>query len=109
MRAILIDSFGGAEQLYIGQWPKPHPGKKEILVRVEATALNRADILQRQGAYPPPEGESTIMGLEMAGVVEHVGEGVTKWKPGDAACGLLAGGGYAEYAIIHEDVALPIP
>ena len=109
MQAILIESFGGPEQLYIGEWPKPHPGVHEILVKVEATALNRADILQREGKYPPPEGESTVLGLEMAGIVESVGPGVTKWKPGDAACGLLGGGGYAEYAVIHQDVALPVP
>lgn len=109
MHAILIESFGGPDQLYIGEWPKPHPGIHEILVRVEATALNRADILQREGKYPPPEGESTILGLEMAGVVESVGQGVAKWKPGDAVCGLLGGGGYAEYAVIHEDLALPVP
>ncbi|MCO6476107.1 MAG: NAD(P)H-quinone oxidoreductase [Phaeodactylibacter sp.] len=109
MRAVLIESFGGPDQLYIGEWPKPHPGIHEILVRVEATALNRADILQREGKYPPPEGESTVLGLEMAGVVESVGQGVAKWKPGDAVCGLLGGGGYAEYAVIHEDLALPVP
>ena len=95
--------------MYIGEWPKPHPGPDEILVRVEATALNRADILQREGKYPPPEGESPILGLEMAGVVENAGRGVTKWKPGDAVCGLLAGGGYAEYVTIHKDMALPVP
>ncbi len=109
MHAILIESFGGPGQLYIGEWPKPHPGIHEILVRVEATALNRADILQREGKYPPPEGESTVLGLEMAGVIESVGQGVTKWRPGDAVCGLLGGGGYAEYAVIHEDLALPVP
>ena len=109
MHAILIESFGGPEQMYIGEWPKPHPGPQEVLVKVEATALNRADILQREGKYPPPHGESTIMGLEMAGTVESVGQGVTKWKPGQAVCGLLAGGGYAEYAVIHESMALPIP
>lgn len=109
MQAVLIESFGGPEHLYIGEWPKPHPGPHEILVKVEATALNRADLLQRQGKYPPPEGESPVMGLEIAGVVESIGQGVTHWKPGDAVCGLLAGGGYAEYAAIHEDLALPIP
>ena len=80
MQAILLDSFGGPEQMYTGEWPKPHPGSHELLVKVEATALNRADILQRQGKYPPPEGASPIMGLEMAGVVESVGTGVTAWK-----------------------------
>lgn len=95
--------------MYIGEWPRPHPGPGEILARVEATALNRADLLQREGKYPPPEGESTVLGLEMAGIVESVGQGVTKWKPGDAVCGLLGGGGYAEYAVIHEDMALPVP
>ena len=109
MRAIQMQAFGGPEHLYIGEWMKPHPRPREILVRVGATALNRADILQRQGKYPPPEGESPILGLEMAGVVEAVGEAAGRWRPGDRVCGLLGGGGYAEYAVIREDIALPVP
>ncbi len=109
MRAIQIHQFGSAEELYLGDFPTPDPAAHEIRVKVKATALNRADLLQREGKYPPPPGESPIMGLEIAGEVEQLGEKVTKWKIGDRVCGLLAGGGYAEYAVIHEDVAMPIP
>lgn len=109
MKAVLLKAFGAAENLYIGDWEKPQPKDHEILVQVKATALNRADTLQRKGAYPPPAGASTILGLEIAGVVSAIGKSVTKWKVGDKVCGLLAGGGYAEYATIHESIALPIP
>jgi len=109
MRAIITEKFGGAENLKIGEHPTPSPGEHEVLVEVQATALNRADLMQRQGKYPPPPGESEILGLEMAGVVSEVGEKVEKWQPGNRVCGLLAGGGYAEYAVIHEDMAMPIP
>lgn len=109
MKAVLIKEFGGPEQLYIGEWEKPVPAPKEILVKVVATALNRADTLQRKGAYPPPPGASPILGLEMAGVVEAVGSEVHLWKKGDQVCGLLGGGGYAEYTTIHEALALPVP
>jgi tumor protein p53-inducible protein 3 len=109
MRALQIKAFGGPEQLYLGHWPTPEPGEREILVKVEATALNRADSLQRQGKYPPPAGESPILGLEMAGRVSARGAGASKWGIGDAICGLLGGGGYAEYAVIHEDLAMPVP
>lgn len=109
MKAVTIKSFGNPEQMTIEEVDPPIPGAREILVEVEATALNRADLLQRQGKYPPPEGESDIMGLEMAGVVKKVGVEVKKWKVGDAVCGLLPGGGYAQLAKIHEDMALPLP
>ena len=109
MKAVLLKSFGDAHQMYIGDTEKPQPKTNEILVKVHATALNRADTLQRKGAYPPPSGASTIMGLEMAGEVVQLGAGTSKWKIGDKVCGLLAGGGYAEYVNIHEAMALPIP
>ena len=109
MKAILVQESGSASQLVMGSWPTPRPGKQEILVKVAATALNRADILQRRGKYPPPEGASPILGLEMAGEVIEVGKSVSQWKVGDRVCGLLAGGGYAEFAVIHEDMALAIP
>ena len=80
MKAIQIKEFGGPEQLFIGDWKKPTPGLSEILVKVEATALNRADTLQRKGNYPPPKGASPILGLEMAGTVDTIGPGVTHWK-----------------------------
>lgn len=109
MKAILLKGFGAPEQMYIGDTEKPQAKAHEILVKVHATALNRADTLQRKGFYPPPPGASTIMGLEMAGEVAEIGSAVERWKVGDKVCGLLAGGGYAAYATIDERVALPIP
>ncbi len=108
MKAVLFDAFGGPEVLYLGETEQPRPGPGELLVRVRATALNRADTLQRRGLYPPPPGESSILGLEMAGEVAETGPGVQKWKVGDAVCSLLGGGGYAEYAVIPENMALPV-
>lgn len=109
MRAVLVRSPGGPEELTLGEWPRPSPGEQELLVKVGASALNRADILQRQGKYPPPAGESPVLGLEMAGTVVATGSQVSSWKVGDRVCGLLAGGGYAEYAVLHEKMALPVP
>lgn len=109
MKAVIIDEFGGPEMLKIGEWPNPKPGKKDLLVKIVATALNRADTLQRKGLYPPPLGESPILGLEMAGEVVEIGREVSQWKVGDRVCGLLGGGGYAQYACISEDMAMPIP
>ena len=87
----------------------PTPGVGEILIRNHATAVNRADLVQRAGAYPPPPGASPILGLECAGVVEAVGEGVGRYAVGDEVCALLAGGGYAEYVVCPAGQALPIP
>lgn len=109
MKAVQVKAFGGPEQLYIGEWEKPQPGPEEILVQVEATAVNRADTLQRRGKYPPPEGESPILGLEMAGTVVERGAQAHRWEVGDRVCGLLGGGGYAEFAAIPERLALPVP
>jgi NADPH:quinone reductase-like Zn-dependent oxidoreductase len=109
MRAIQFHQFGSPDELFIGEFPTPEPSDDQIRIRVRATALNRADLLQREGKYPPPAGESPILGLEIAGEVEKLGSKVQKWKIGDRVCGLLAGGGYAEYAVIHEDMAMPIP
>lgn len=89
--------------------PTPETGDHDILVKVSATALNRADTLQRKGLYPPPPGESSVLGLEIAGTVVSCGTAVSRWKPGDRVCGLLGGGGYAEYASIHEEMAIPVP
>lgn len=108
MRAVVVDEPGGPEQLKIGEVEKPAPREDEVLVRVRATALNRADLMQREGKYPPPEGASPIMGLEMAGAVEAVGRDCPTWNVGDRVCGLLPGGGYAEYAVIHRDLAIPL-
>jgi putative PIG3 family NAD(P)H quinone oxidoreductase len=109
MQAVTVKKFGSAEKMILDSFPKPHPSENEILVKVEATALNRADILQREGKYPPPKGASPIMGLELAGSVVELGESVEKWNVGDRIFGLLPGGGYAEYALIHQDMALPVP
>ncbi|MBO1005340.1 NAD(P)H-quinone oxidoreductase [Pseudogracilibacillus auburnensis] len=106
MKAILIDDN---EKLYIGKTDKPIFKENELLVKVKATALNRADLLQKRGLYPPPEGASTILGLEMSGVVEEVGENVEGWNKGDRVCALLPGGGYAEYVSIPAEMAIPIP
>ncbi len=109
MKAIVVEKPGGIEQLKLSDYPKPPCGETEILVKVKATALNRADIMQREGKYPPPVGASSILGLEIAGIVESVGAKVFKWKSGDKVFGLIPGGGYAEYAIINENMAIEIP
>lgn len=93
----------------MGEYPAPMPGDYELLVRIEATALNRADLLQKSGKYPAPEGVSPILGLEMAGVVVETGSQVTRYETGDHIFGLLPGGGYAEYCVIHERMAMYQP
>jgi putative PIG3 family NAD(P)H quinone oxidoreductase len=87
----------------------PQPAAGEVLIKIAASAVNRADLLQRRGFYPPPPGASEIIGLECAGEIAALGEGVTRWKLGDRVCALLAGGGYAEYTVAHEGSVLPIP
>ncbi|MEO1260073.1 MAG: NAD(P)H-quinone oxidoreductase [Bacteroidota bacterium] len=109
MKAVLLKQFGGIGELYIGDAPVPEISAQEVLVKVGATALNRADLLQRKGLYPPPPGESEIIGLEMAGVIENCGSEVKNWKTGDRVFALLAGGGYAEYVRVHQDMLMPIP
>ncbi|MDO4784040.1 MAG: NAD(P)H-quinone oxidoreductase [Propionibacteriaceae bacterium] len=99
MRAVTTPSFGGPEVLQIGDLPVPVPGPGEVLVRTVAAGVNRADLLQRQGHYPPPKGESEVLGLEASGVIEALGEGVTGFAAGDEVVALLAGGGYAEYFV----------
>ncbi|MEJ2536362.1 MAG: NAD(P)H-quinone oxidoreductase [Calditrichia bacterium] len=106
MKAVLVKS---GEQMIIGDAPTPVPNEDEILVQVKASAVNRADILQRKGLYPPPKGESPVMGLEMAGIITKVGKNCTGWKKGDRVFGLLAGGGYAQYVKIHRKMAIKIP
>ena len=105
----MLKDFGDVDQLYLGETEAPALLDHSIRVKVVATALNRADTLQRKGFYPPPPGASSVLGLEMAGDVIEVGDKVTKWKIGDRVFGLLAGGGYAEQVVIHEDVAMPMP
>jgi putative PIG3 family NAD(P)H quinone oxidoreductase len=109
MQAVIVENPGGPEELAIGEVPTPEPSANELLIRVEAAAVNRADVFQREGRYPPPEGASEILGLDAAGRVEAVGEGVERFGPGDRVFGLLPGGGYAEYAVIHEDMAMRTP
>ena len=109
MKAIRLKQFGSPENLYLGEFDTPKITENEVLVKVGATALNRADTLQRKGNYPPPKGASPILGLEMAGEVVQIGAKVTHWKVGNKVWGLLAGGGYAEYVAIHEAMAMPIP
>lgn len=109
MKAVLIDRPGDETVLRIGDAPEPVLSAGELRLRVAATAVNRADLLQRQGHYPPPPGASSILGLECAGTVLEVGEGVTDWKPGDRAMALLAGGGYAEQVVVHAGSALRVP
>ncbi len=108
MKALLIDESPDKPVMKPGEHPTPEPGEKELLVKIRATALNRADLMQKAGKYPPPKGASPILGLEMAGIVEEVGNGVTSFQKGDRVCGLLSGGGYAEYCTIHEELAIPI-
>lgn len=106
MKAILTDPAGA---LRWADTPTPVPAPGEVRIRVHATAVNRADLLQREGRYPPPPGASPVLGLECAGMVDAVGEGVARWRPGDAVCALLAGGGYAEYACVDARHCLPVP
>lgn len=109
MRAVEISAPGGPEVLKIAERPVPECGPDQILIRVAAAGVNRPDCMQRAGAYPAPPGASDLPGLEAAGEVVATGDAVTRWKVGDQVCALLAGGGYAEYAVTHEDHALAVP
>ena len=109
MRAVEITTPGGPEVLVAGERPVPAPGPDEILIRIAAAGVNRPDCLQRAGAYPPPPGASDLPGLEAAGEVAAIGANVDRWAVGDRVCALLAGGGYAEYAVTHQDHALSVP
>lgn len=110
MRAIGIDGGSGpAEALRMIELPDPTPGSGEILIAVAAAGVNRPDLLQRAGLYPAPPGASPIPGLEIAGTVQATGAGVERWKVGDRVCALLAGGGYAEQAVVDARHALPVP
>ena len=109
MKAVTQNGAGGPEVLRVSQVERPEPGAEQVLVRVRASALNRADTLQRKGMYPPPEGESEYLGLELAGEVEALGPGVEGFSQGDRVFGLVGGGGYAEYALIDHQMAMPMP
>jgi putative PIG3 family NAD(P)H quinone oxidoreductase len=109
MKAIVFDAPGTEDVLRFGEAPAPPLGPEDIRIRVHATAVNRADLLQRQGMYPPPPGASPILGLECAGEVVEVGPGVAGWQVGSRAMALLAGGGYAQEVVVHHGSALPVP
>ena len=109
MQAITVSAPGGPDVLHLTTVPDPTPTAEQILVRVRATALNRADVMQRLGQYPPPPGESDILGLELAGEVETVGAAVKDLTSGDRVFGLVGSGGYAEKAVIDARMAMPIP
>jgi NADPH:quinone reductase len=108
MTAIGIKSPGGPEMLVPEERPVPKPGSGEILVKVAAAGVNRPDVMQRQGLYPPPPGAPDILGLEIAGEVVTLGPDARRWKLGDKVMALVVGGGYAEYALAHESHALPV-
>jgi len=109
MVAIAIREPGGPEVLEPRRLPMPVPGPDEVLIKVAAAGLNRGDMVQRQGLYPPPPGAPQTPGLEVAGEVVALGTGVSRWRRGDRVCALVAGGGYAEYCLAHASHTLPIP
>lgn len=110
MKAIVITGPGAPEVLQIQERERPQPKGTEVLIKVYAAGINRPDVFQRKGNYPPPLGApQDIPGLEVAGLIEEIGADVTVWKPGDRVCALLAGGGYAEYAVAQAAHCLPIP
>src|ERR1043165_687619 len=110
MRAAVITKPGGPEVLEVREVPQPTPGPNEILIRVHATAINRADLLQREGKYPAPPGSpQDIPGLEYAGEVAANGSGATRWRAGQRVFGIVGGGSYAEYLVTHQDTCVEIP
>lgn len=109
MHALLCPVFGDADVLQWRETAMPKAGAGEVLIKVFCAGVNRADILQRQGKYPPPPGASDILGLEVAGEIAGLGEGVSRWRVGDRVCALLAGGGYAEYVAVPQGQCLPVP
>jgi putative PIG3 family NAD(P)H quinone oxidoreductase len=104
-----MDGFGGLEVLKVGETDKPQPREGQVLVKVVATSINRPDLVQRQGNYPPPPGDSDILGLEVAGTIDQLGPGVSGWQIGDKVISLVGGGGYAEYAVAYASHLIPIP
>jgi NADPH2:quinone reductase len=109
MRAVVLDGFGGPEVMRLDELERPRPGPGEVLIRVAATSVNRADLQQRMGNYAPPPGESEVLGLEVAGLLEQLGEGVTGCQVGDRVMTLVGGGGYAEYATAPAGTLMPVP
>ena len=109
MRVVEIKKHGGPEVLYIGSRPVPKPKKNEVLIKVKAAGINRPDILQREGEYPPPKGVSNILGLEISGEVIEIGKKTKNIKIGDKVCALVSGGGYSEYCVAPYQQCLSIP
>src|SRR3954447_9968896 len=109
MRAVIAPEPGGPEALQLVELPDPRPGPGEVVLDMRATAVNRADTMQRQGHYPPPPGASEVLGLGWSGVVSAVGDGVDGWQVGDRACALLAGGGYGEKVLVPAGQVMPVP
>jgi NADPH2:quinone reductase len=109
MRCIEISEPGPPEVLKPVEQPDPVPARGEVLIRVAAAGVNRPDVMQRRGMYPPPPGASDIPGLEVAGIVESLGEGVTEWRAGDRVCALVSGGGYATLCVAPAPQCLPVP
>jgi len=109
MRAVIAPNPGGVDALEVVDLPQPEPGPGEVLIRVAAAGLNRSDLLQRQGLYPPPPGITDVLGLECSGDIVAVGEGVTDLPPGTHVCALLAGGGYAEYVTVPAGQVATVP
>ncbi len=109
MRAVIAPDPGGPDALVVTDLPDPSPGEGEVVLDMRATAINRADTMQRQGFYPPPPGASDVLGLECSGVVSAVGTGVDGWQVGDEVCALLAGGGYAEKVLVPAGQVMAVP
>src|SRR5450755_4187150 len=109
MKVVEIAAPGGPEQLRIAVRPVPKPGAQEVLIRVAAAGVNRPDVMQRQGRYPPPAGASDIPGMEVAGEIVSLGAGVSGLAVGDQVTALLSGGGYAEFAVAAAPLCLPVP
>ena len=109
MRQVAVSGPGGPEVMRVGQGPVPVPGAGEVLIRVLAAGVNRPDVAQRQGAYPPPAGASPVLGLEVAGEVVALGDGAGAWRVGERVCALVNGGGYAEYCVAPGGQCLPWP
>jgi NADPH2:quinone reductase len=109
MKAIEVRNPGQGYTLALTEIDKPKPGQGEVLIKVAAAGLNRADLAQAMGGYPPPPGASSTLGMEVSGTIAEPGTGVTAYRPGDAVCALIPGGGYAEYAVASEKCLLPVP
>lgn len=109
MKYIEHQPGGGADVLRIAEMPVPEPGQSEVLIEVHAAGVNRPDVAQREGSYPPPPGASPVLGLEVAGKIVKLGPGVAQWREGDLVCALTPGGGYAEYCVAPASNCLPVP